>query len=41
MLLGTLGSSLLGTLLTGKGAMRAGKSTIRAIEGTIRAGQYF
>ena len=32
MLLGTLGASLLGNLLTGKG-------TIRTTEGTIRAGQ--
>ena len=30
MLLGTLGVSLLGNLLTGKGVMRAGESTIRA-----------
>ena len=34
MLLGTLGASLLGNLLTGKGTIRAGK-------GTIRAGQDF
>ena len=34
MLLGTLGASLLGNLLTGKGAITAG-------EGTIRAGQDF
>ena len=34
MLLGTLGASLLGNLLTGKGTIRAG-------EGTIRAGQDF
>ena len=34
ILLGTLGASLLGNLLTGKGEMRAG-------EGTIRAGQEF
>ena len=34
MLLGTLGASLLGNLLTGKGTVRAGK-------GTIRAGQDF
>ena len=34
MLLGTLGASLLGKLLTDKG-------TIRAVEGTIRAGQDF
>ena len=34
MLLGTLGASLLGNLLTGK-------RTIRAFEGTVRAGQDF
>ena len=34
MLLGTLGASLLGNLLRGKGVLRAG-------EGTIRAGQGF
>ena len=34
MLLGTLGPSLLGNLLTSK-------DTIRAVEGTIRAGQDF
>ena len=34
MLLGTLGATLLGNLLTGKGTIRAG-------EGTIRAGQDF
>ena len=34
MLLGTLGTSLLGNLLTGK-------STIRASEDTIRVGQNF
>ena len=34
MLLGTLGASLLGNLLTGKGRIRVG-------EGTVRAGQYF
>ena len=34
MLLGTVGASLLGNLLTGKGTIRAG-------EGTIRAGQNF
>ena len=34
MLLGTLGASLLGNLLTGKG-------TIRASEGTVRADQNF
>ena len=34
MLLGTLGASLIGNLLTGKGKIRAG-------EGTITAGQNF
>ena len=34
MLLGTLGASLLGNLLTGKGTIKEG-------EGTIRAGQDF
>ena len=34
MLLGTLGASLLGNLLTGKNTVRAG-------EGTIRAGENF
>ena len=34
MLLGTLGASLLGNLLTGRGVIRAG-------EGTIRAGENF
>ena len=33
MLLGTLGASLLGNLLTGKGIVRAGEGTIRAWEG--------
>ena len=32
MLLGNLGASLLGNLLTGKGRIRAGKGTIRAGE---------
>ena len=32
MLLGTLGASLLGNLLTGKGTIRAGEGTIRADE---------
>ena len=43
MLLGTLGASLLGNLLTGKGsiAMSQGRGTIRAGEGIIRAGQGF
>ena len=33
MLLGTLGASLLGNLLTGRGVIRAGKCTVRAGEG--------
>ena len=41
MLLGTLGASLLGNLLTGKGTIRASEDIIRAVEGTIRAGQDF
>ena len=32
MVLGTLGASLLGNLLTGEGTIRAGKGTIRADE---------
>ena len=43
MLLGTLGPSLLGDVLSkclsGNGVIRAGKGTIRAGEGTIRAGK--
>ena len=38
MLLGTLGASLLGNLLTGKGINRAGEGVIRAGEGIVRAG---
>ena len=42
MLLGTLGASLLGDLLTkhlsGRGVIRAGEGTIRPGEGTVRAG---
>ena len=40
MLLGTLGASLLGNLLTGQGIYRAGKSKglNRAGEGIVRAG---
>ena len=34
MLLGTLGASLLGNLLTGQGTVRAGEGTVRAGEGT-------
>ena len=41
MSLGTLDSSLLGTLLTGKSTVRAGEGTIRAGEGTVRAIQDF
>ena len=32
MLLGTLGASLLGNLLTGKGTVRAGKDTIKVVQ---------
>ena len=41
MLLGTLGASLLGNLLTGKGIHRArkGKGIHRAGEGIVRAGE--
>ena len=40
MLLGTLGASLLGNLLTGgKGMMRAGDGIIRAGDGIVRAGE--
>ena len=43
MLLGTLGASLLGDLLTknlsGKGTARAGKGSARAGKGTVRAGE--
>ena len=38
MLLGTLGASLLGNLLTGKGVNKKGKGIYRAGEGIIRAG---
>ena len=41
MLLGTLGASLLGNLLTGIGTVTAGEGTIRAGIGTVRAGQDF
>ena len=34
MFLGTLGASLLGNLLTGKGIMRAGDGIVRAGEGS-------
>ena len=39
MLLGTLGASLLGSLLTGKGVNKKGKGTNRTGEGVIRAGE--
>ena len=40
MLLGTLGASLLGNLLTGgKGMMRAGDGIVRAGDGVVRAGE--
>ena len=43
LLLGTLGSSLLRNLLTGKGRIRAGEGAIRMSRGrgTIRAGREF
>ena len=40
MLLGTLGASLLGNLLTGTD-LRADDGVIKANEETVRAGQYF
>ena len=39
MLLGTLGASLLGNLLTRKGVNKKGKGINRAREGIIRAGE--
>ena len=40
MLLGTLGASLVGNLLTGvKGMMRAGDGIVRAGDGIVRAGE--
>ena len=39
MLLGTLGASLLGNLLTGKGVNKKGKRINRAGAGIIRAGE--
>ena len=39
ILLGTLGASLLGNVLTGKSTIRAGDSTIREGEGSVRAGE--
>ena len=41
MLLGTLGDSLLGNLLIGKGTIRAGEDTVTAGEGTIRVENNF
>ena len=41
MLLGTIGASLLGNILTGKGVIRAGDGTIQASVGTFRPGQKF
>ena len=35
MLLGTLGASLLGNLLAGKGMMRAGGGIVKAGEGSV------
>ena len=40
MLLSTLGTSLLGNLLTGKGVIRAYEGIISAGEGTLRKGHY-
>ena len=37
MLLGTLGASLLGNMLAGKGVIRAGEGTIRAGYGSKRS----
>ena len=39
MLLGTLGASLLGNLLTGKGVNKKGKGIYRAGEGIVKAGE--
>ena len=41
MLLGTLGATLLGYLLTDKEVIRANDGKIRTGEGTVRVGQYF
>ena len=41
ILLGTLGASLSGNLLSGKGTSRSGEGTIRVGEGLVRAGQVF
>ena len=39
MVLGTLGASLLGNLLTGKGVNRKGKEIHRTGDGILRAGE--
>ena len=39
MLLGTLGASLLGNLLTSKGVNKKGNGIHRAGEGVVRAGE--
>ena len=39
MLLGALGASLLGNLLTGKGLNKKGKGIHRAGKGIVRAGE--
>ena len=41
MLLGTLGASLLGNLLTGKGIMRAGDGIVRAGERSKKKFRYY
>ena len=41
MLLGTLGGSLLGNLLTGSDKLRVGEGTIKAGERTVRSAQDF
>ena len=41
MLLRTLGASLLGTLLTGKGMMRAGERIVRAGEGSKKKSKIY
>ena len=41
MLLGTLGASLSGNVLSGKGTIRSGEGTIRVGEGLVRVGQVF
>ena len=39
MLLGTLGASLLGNVLAGKGVIRVSDEVVQAGEGVIRAGE--